>query len=165
MRKLLLCTLERASAACEHAVAQDIDYLPRPGRFHLQGPDCRQKKIDAALADLPNWLKQKTLNPNVSWTCGTWSSQKYQTCKSCTLARYCSPGCQRTDWRKTHRHQCPEVAKLGANQALNLAKDVMAFDGSFTEERCISKMSIKEAVGVVGQFNMLNFGAPEARSM
>ena len=163
MHKLVLCTFERTSVLDTACIeTRDIDYTPRPGRFHFQES---RKRIDAALADLPEWLLQKPLNPKVCWTCGTWSSQKYQKCAFCILARYCSPGCQRKDWRKIHRFQCPELAKLGANHALKLVKDVMTLDGSFTEKCGISKMSIEEAFRIVGKYNMLSFGVPDARFM
>jgi len=132
MHKLLLSTLQRTHAYDVAGIdSRRINPTPRPGWFHYQRS---RPRVDAALADLPQWLREKGLNPKVCWTCGKGSSHKYQKCGRCTLARYCSSECQEADWKDMHCGQCKELSKLGANHALKLVKDVMGSDASFTQQ-------------------------------
>ena len=44
----------------------------------------------------------------VCWACGIECPQPNQKCSACGAAYYCSPACQRTDW-KEHRQECARI--------------------------------------------------------
>ena len=63
---------------------------------------CQACKVDFSGDECPA-LPQKTDMPRVCNACNTAGSRLH--C-SCTLARYCSKACQKTDWRRLHKALC-----------------------------------------------------------
>ena len=66
------------------------------------------------VSELPHMIKlrkiKKHLDPDYQyvWRCESCGSdyEKIKTCSRCGIYRYCSRGCQKTDWKKQHKQQC-----------------------------------------------------------
>ena len=45
-------------------------------------------------------------------------NRKLSLCSRCKTVSYCSPSCQKEDWKKSHRHVCKKLADVAKSNSL-----------------------------------------------
>jgi len=75
----------------------------------------------------------------------------YKHCANCRIARYCSPGCQKSDWRTTHKASCGKADSLfaGCSVAIRPLESYLSLLSPSLYPQSVCKPPCNEIHGVI----------------